>query len=69
MQKTMQIELTDSELGLCIGALEETGKELKEGAGISKKLGTGDYDYLLDLAIQVENLRAKFLKAVGLQDA
>lgn len=57
----MKIEVTDDELALCIGALELGAKELREGLAASGRLNMPMPDGMIELAAQMESLKARLL--------
>ncbi len=61
----MRIELTDAEIGLCIGAAELAAKELREGHAASERLKMPLPPTVLELAGQMDELRKKLLAVCG----
>lgn len=57
----MKIDISESELGLCIGALELGVKELREGQEASERLKMSLPTGFTEIADRMDSLRTKLL--------
>lgn len=57
----MQIELSSEEMALCISALGEAAKDLREGQAASERLGYGKQDGLIAVASAMDSLKDRLL--------
>jgi hypothetical protein len=62
----MKIEITEGEIGLCIGALEFGVKSLREGKEASDRMKMPMPDGVMELVDQMAELRTKLMKICGL---